>query len=246
MQEETQKKIAELLFEQREKGFERASFDREIAFYESIGAGNMEMMRFLAAPLCCEGCGTLSKDPLRNLKYHFVVLAALISRFCIRYGMTPEQAYQLSDLYIMQADECRTETEIRAIHKDMLENYTRTMQKVRNSKIYSKQIVKCIEYICEHLHHKIMLQDAAECLGISAAYLCRLFRLETGTTFNAYINQEKTKAAANLQRYSDYSDLEISHLFCFSSQSYFIKIFRKYYHMTPKEYKKRYRVPEIR
>ncbi|MDE5755097.1 MAG: AraC family transcriptional regulator, partial [Oscillospiraceae bacterium] len=72
MQEETQKKIAELLFEQREKGFERASFDREIAFYESIGAGNMEMMRFFAAPLCCEGCGTLSKDHLRNLKYHFV------------------------------------------------------------------------------------------------------------------------------------------------------------------------------
>lgn len=245
MQEETQKKIAELLFEQREKGFERASFDREIAFYESIGAGNMEMMRFFAAPLCCEGCGTLSKDHLRNLKYHFVVLAALISRFCIRYGMTPEQAYQLSDLYIMQADECRTETEIRAIHKDMLENYTRAMQKVRNSKIYSKQIVKCIEYISEHLHHKIMLQDAAEYLGISAAYLCRLFRQETGTTFNEYINQEKTKAAANLLRYSDYSDLEISHLFCFSSQSYFIKIFRKYYHMTPKEYKKRYRVPEI-
>ncbi|MDE6087348.1 MAG: AraC family transcriptional regulator [Oscillospiraceae bacterium] len=245
MHEETQRKVAELLFEQRENGFERASFDREIAFYESIGAGNLEMMRFLAAPLCCEGCGTLSKDHLRNLKYHFVVLAALIARFCIRYGMTPEQAYQLSDLYIMQADECRTEQEIRTIHKEMLENYTRTMQKVRNSKIYSKQIVRCMEYISEHLHQKIMLHDAAEFLEISDAYLSRLFRQETGTTFNEYINQEKVKAAANLLRYSHYSDLEISNLFGFSSQSYFIKIFRKHFEMTPKEYKRRYIVPEI-
>ncbi|MDE7093498.1 MAG: AraC family transcriptional regulator, partial [Oscillospiraceae bacterium] len=217
MQEETQKKIAELLFQQRENGFERASFDREIAFYESIGAGNMEMMRFFASPLCCEGCGTLSKDKLRNLKYHFVVSAALIARFCIHYGMTPELAYQLSDLYIMQVDECQKESQVHVIHKKMLEDYTRKMQRVKNNKIYSKQIVKAIEYISEHLHHKIMLHDVAEYLKISDAYLSRLFQQETGMTFSNYVNQEKITAAANLLKYSNYSDLEISNLFCFSS-----------------------------
>ena len=109
MNQETEKKVAELLFQQREEGFERASFDREIAFYESIGTGNMEMMRFFASPLFSEGCGVLSKDAIRNLKYHLVVSAALIARFCIRYGMTPEMAYQMSDLYIMKADEAQTE-----------------------------------------------------------------------------------------------------------------------------------------
>ncbi|MDE6658383.1 MAG: AraC family transcriptional regulator [Oscillospiraceae bacterium] len=245
MQEETQQKVAELLFQQRENGFERASFDREIAFYESIGAGNMEMMRFFASPLYCEGYGTLSKDKLRNLKYHFVVLAALVARFCIRYGMTPELAYQLSDVYIMQVDECQTESEIHAVHKEMLEAYTRKMQRVRNSKIYSKQIVKAIEYISEHLHSKIMLHDVAEYLKISDAYLSRLFKEEIGMLFSDYVNQEKINAAANLLRYSNYSDLEISNLFCFSSQSYFIKIFKKHFGMTPKAYKKQYQLPEL-
>lgn len=245
MQEETQKKIAELLFQQRENGFERASFDREIAFYESIGAGNLEMMHFFFAPLYCEGCGRLSKDELQNLKYHFVVLVALVARFCIRYGMTPEMAYQLSDLYIMQADECQTESQVRTVHKEMLEDYTRRMQKIRNSKIYSKQIVKAITYISEHLHSKIMLSDVSNYLNISDAYLSRVFKKETGMSFKEYVNYEKATAAANLLRYSDYSDLEISNLFCFSSQSYFIKIFRKYLGMTPKEYKKCYRVPEM-
>ncbi|MBD5142013.1 MAG: AraC family transcriptional regulator [Ruminococcus sp.] len=246
MQEETQKKIAELLFQQRENDFERASFDREIAFYESIGAGNIEMMRFFASPLCCEGCGILSKDKLRNLKYHFVVSAAMIARFCIHYGMTPELAYQLSDIYIMQADECQIESQVHAIHKKMLEDYTRKMQRVKNNKIYSKQIVKAIEYISEHLHSKITLHDVAKYLKISDAYLSRLFQQETDMTFNNYVNQEKITAAANLLRYSSYSDLEISNLFCFSSQSYFIKIFKKYFGMTPKLYKKSYQLPELK
>lgn len=245
MHENSEKKIAELLFQQREEGFERASFDREIAFYESIGTGNLEMMRFFSTPLFCEGCGILSKDALRNLKYHFVVSAALIARFCIRYGMIPETAYHMSDLYIQKADECRSEDEICSVHQEMLEGYTRKMQRVRNSKIYSKQIVKAIEYISEHLHSRILLADVAEYLEISEAYLSRLFKEEIGISFSDYVNQQKIEAAVNLLRYSDYTDSEISSLFCFSSQSYFIKVFRKHTGMTPKAYKKQYIMPVL-
>lgn len=245
MHEDSEKKIAELLFQQREEGFERASFDREIAFYESIGTGNLEMMRFFSTPLFCEGCGILSKDALRNLKYHFVVSAALIARFCIRYGMIPETAYHMSDLYIQKADECRSEDEICSVHQEMLEGYTRKMQRVRNSKIYSKQIVKAIEYISEHLHSRILLADVAEYLEISEAYLSRLFKEEIGISFSDYVNQQKIEAAVNLLRYSDYTDSEISSLFCFSSQSYFIKVFRKHTGMTPKAYKKQYIMPVL-
>ena len=63
--------------------------------------------------------------------------------------------------------------------------------------------------------------------------------------FSDYVSQQKIEAAASLLRYSDYSDSEISSLFCFSSQSYFIKVFRKYMGMTPKAYKKQYRMPEL-
>ena len=83
----------------------------------------------------------------------------------------------------------------------MLEGYTRRMQRVRNSKVYSKQIVKSIEYISEHLHNRIMLSDMAEYLQISEAYLSRLFKEETGISFSDYVNQQKVEAAANLQRY---------------------------------------------
>ena len=49
--------ITEHLFTAREEDFVHASFDQEIAFYESICSGNIELVRMLATPLCSEGYG---------------------------------------------------------------------------------------------------------------------------------------------------------------------------------------------
>ncbi len=245
MKEESEKMIAEHLFSSREESFVHSSFDREIAFYESICSGNIELVRMLATPLCSEGYGVLSTDAVRNIQYHFAISAAMIARFCIRSGMSPEDAYHLSDIYIMKADKCRAVAEVHLVHKEMLEGYTRQMRRVRNSRIYSKQIVKTLDYVSDHLHSRIMLEDAAEHLHLSAAYLSRLFKSEVGMTFIDYVNQKKIESAANLLRYSEYTTLEISNLLAFSSQSYFIKIFKKYMGMTPNGYKTAYQMPDF-
>ncbi len=233
-------------FSHREENFEYAPFDREMAFYESICLGNLEFVKMFAEPLFCEGCGTLSRDPLQNMKYHFTISAALIARFCVGSGMTPEQAYSLSDVYIVQADECKTIEDVRTTHSEMVAEYTRQMGILRNSKLYSKRIIRAVEYISEHLHNRVLIEETAESLHITPAYLSRLFKSETGMTFTDYVNKQKIEEATGLLRYSDYSDLEISNLLCFSSQSYFIKIFKKFMGTTPNEYKKKYRFSAIK
>ena len=242
---ETEKTISEHLFSKREDDFEHASFDREIAFYESICSGNMEFVKVFMKPLFCEGCGILSTDHIRNLKYHMVVLAALIARYCIKGGMTPEESYDLSDFYIMKTDKCQTEKEIRAVHIEMIEAYTNKMRYIKFRGIYSKQIVRAIDYIICHLHSRIFLVDVAEHLKISSEYLSRLFKKETGISFGEYVNRLKIDEAASLLLYTEYSDTDISNLLAFSSQSYFIKIFRKYKGITPKKYKKQYDIPDF-
>lgn len=229
----------------RTDDFERAPLDREVAFYNSICLGNIELVNTFRAPLACEGCGILSENPLRNLKYHFAISAAMIARYCINSGMPPEESYSLSDFYIMKADKCKTEAEIRRAHNEMIDCYTRNMRRVRNSGVYSKQVVRAIDYISEHLHSRILIKEASEHLKLSTAYLSRLFKSETGISFSDYICKAKVEEAANLLLFSEYSDLEISSLFCFSSQSHFIKVFKKYIGVTPKEYKKQYKVHGI-
>lgn len=230
-------------FSHREENFEYAPFDREMAFYESICLGNPEFVKMFSAPLFCKGCGTLSRDPLQNMKYHFTISTALVARFCVGSGMTPEQAYSLSDVYIMRADECKTIEDVRNTHDEMIAEYTRQMGILRNSRLYSKKILRAVEYISEHLHSRVLIEEAAESLHITPAYLSRLFKSETGMTFTDYVNKRRIEEATGLLRYSEYSDLEISNLLCFSSQSYFIKVFKKVMGITPNEYKKKYRFP---
>lgn len=245
MNYETEKKIAERLFSQHENDLEHTSYDREIAFYESICSGNIVLVKMLATPLCSEGYGIISNDPIRNLKYHFAISAALIARFCIKSGMTPKTAYQLSDYYIIKADESRSQEEIHDAHTEMIESYTLKMRSITNSKIYSKQVVRAINYISDNLYSRIFLETVADYLQLSAAYLSRLFKYETGISFSDFVNSKKIEAAANLLRFSEYSDLEISNLLCFSSQSYFIKIFKKHMNKTPKEYRKIFILPDL-
>ena len=238
--------IAERLYKNREGTHVQSSFHQEMAFYESICSGNIELVRMLATPLCSEGYGLLSSDAVRNIQYHLAISAAMIARFCIRSGMTPKEAYHLSDIYIMKSDKCSSVEEVRDVHKEMLEGYTRQMRRLRNNRTYSKQVVRTLDYISDHLHSRIMLEDAAEYLQLSAAYLSRLFKAEVGMTFIDYVNKKKIESAANLLRFSEYSTLEISNLLAFSSQSYFIKIFKKYMGTTPGGYKAACQLPDFR
>lgn len=240
MDSNSERAVAKHLFSQHEQSFEHASYDHEIAFYESICSGNMELVRVLMKPLFCEGCGILSDNHLRNLKYHLVILAAMIARYCIKGGMTPEESYSISDFFILKTDKCTTEDELRKIHIEMIEGYTNRMRQIKLSGVYSKQIVRAVSHMIGHLHSRITLEDTARKLKISPAYLSRLFKKETGMTFGDYMNKLRIEEAATLILNTEYSDTEISSMLGFSSQSYFIKVFRKYMDTTPKQYKRQH------
>ena len=122
----------------------------------------------------------------------------------------------------------------------MILDFTRRMQRIRDNRTYSKTILLAMDYVSEHLHERILIQDAAAALSISVPYLSRLFKSEIGTTFSDYVRDKKVDAAIHLLTYSTHSAAEVSSILGFSSQSYFIKIFKTQTGMTPKEYRKKY------
>ncbi len=212
-------------------------YDKEVAFYESVRTGNYEMAKFLSSPLCGEGYGILSKDPLRNIKYHLVVSVAMITRFCIEGGMPSEDAYSLSDKLINKADEAETIDEVHKIHGQMIELYCNAMYEIRLRGVYSLQVVKAIDFIKGHITDKIGINEIAAHLSISVPYLSRLFKAETGENISEYIVKRKVETSLIMLKYSNKSIADISAELNFSSQSYFTKVFRKYAGLTPKDYK---------
>lgn len=81
------------------------------------------------------------------------------------------------------------------------------------------------------------LDIAASMLYISPNYLRQMFKKVTGETFIEYLTNQRMKKAAELLRDNSLKISDITEQVGYSSQSYFTKCFKKYYNVTPTEYR---------
>lgn len=214
--------------------------ENEFTFYDAIANGNVEYFekdRQKKSFTNPEGMGKLSEDPLQNLRYHFVITTAMVTRYCVHAGMEQEKAYNLSDFYILKMDECETIDEIAELHDAMCMDFCNKMNILRNSHVLSKPIVLCIDYIYSHIHYRITIRELADYLNISESYLSKLFHKEMGLPLSQYIIDLKIEKAKNLLQYSDYSIVDIANYLSFSSQSHFIQVFQKRIGLTPHKFR---------
>lgn len=235
-----EQKLTHQAFLNREQSISHLAYERENAFFNCIRNGDVAGVQRLYEPLGTSKMGTLSEDTLRNLQYHLIITVALITRACIEGGMEMEEAYNLSDIYIRSIDQCRTEDEIRMLHRELVADYAQRMQLLKKQNRYPKAITICMDYIYDNLHTKLSLQELADAAGLSVSYLSKLFRREVGMTVTEYITRKRVQAAENMLKYSEFSCLAISDYLCFSSESHFIQVFRKHTGLTPKRYREEY------
>ena len=166
-----------------------------------------------------------------------MITTAMITRICKQNGMEMEQAFRLSDFYIQKLDGIHTVEEVQNLHDEMVVDYTVKMRRYFRDNTYSKHINASKEYIYSPIKERITIEDLADSLGVSASYLSRLFKKETGISVSAYIRRQKIEMAKNLLQYSDYPIIEIANRLSFSSQSHFIQQFREVTGMTPGKYR---------
>ncbi len=219
---------------------EHRPLTEEFLFYQAVTNGDLDAVkknckqeRFLDS----ERVGVLSKDPVTNLKYHFVITTAMVTRLCKQKGMELELAFRMSDFYIQKLDDVRTIEEVRELHDAMVLDYTEKMRRICRSDTNSRHINICKEYIYAHVKERITVEDLADVLGVSASYLSRLFKKETGDSVSIYIRRQKIEMAKNLLQYSEYSMIDIANRLSFSSQSHFIQQFKELVGMTPKKFR---------
>ena len=214
--------------------------ETEFTFYDAISSGNIEYVEDNCKKndfVNPAGMGKLSENFLQNIRYHFVVTTAMITRYCVHAGMEQEKAYGLSDFYILKMDKCQSVDEISKLHDVMCIDFCKQMNIIHNRHVLSKPIVLCIDYIYSHIHYRITIQEVAEYLNISESYLSRLFLKEMGLPLSHYILDLKIEKAKNLLQYSDYNIVDIANYLSFSSQSHFIQVFQKKVGLTPHKFR---------
>jgi len=230
------------VFQGREEEKKHPAFEGEMGLYNLIAEGKVdrieEYRKGKPKPDAKER-GVLSENPLRNAMYHFVAMTTMITRVCISHGLEQEVAYKMSDTYISRADKMSTPEQVRDCQTEMMKGFAKTMALLQKGPVHSVQIVKCMDYIGQHLHDRITMEDLAGYVNLNETYLSKLFRKETGLSISEYIRDKKIEEAKGLLRFSEKPSIEIAADLGFSSHSYFISVFKRVTGETPKDYRNR-------
>ena len=233
----TEKALRYQEFISREEGRRHHTNDEDAYQYDLVRAGDPHAAEEHVRILFSDLPGQVSKDPIRNIKYLTVASAMLVSRAAIDVGMDSERALTISDLYLQKMDEIDTMEGLRTLNYDMFLFYAKEVAALDKKKAFSKPVSLCLDYIYNHLHQQILIQDLADLCGLNASYLSTVFKAEMGLSVSEYITSKKIEAARNMLRYSDYSYADISSILAFSSQSHFIRVFKKHMGCTPRQYR---------
>ncbi|MFC3771145.1 response regulator [Paenibacillus sp. GCM10012303] len=126
-------------------------------------------------------------------------------------------------------------------HKEQI--HAMLLRIVRRAAVYvqkqrmsvSHQIVKqLLSIVEEEMDQEISLHQVADRLFVNSSYLSRLFKQETGKSFSAYVIERKMeRAKAALLDGAKIS--EAASLVGYHDGSYFTRVFRKYWGVTPGE-----------
>ncbi len=106
-----------------------------------------------------------------------------------------------------------------------------------NEGIRDDNFTKLLDYVNDTFCEDITLRDVADKFFLNYSYTCTLFKKNTGSNFLEYLTDLRMKKAADLIKKGRVNLTEIHSMVGFNDYYYFNKVFKKYYNMTPNQYK---------
>ncbi len=100
------------------------------------------------------------------------------------------------------------------------------------------KIKKAIAYVEKYYMEDITIDVVAKELGFSESHFMKFFKKNMHVTFTTYLNDYRLEKAGKLLSTTDSTIVEIMGKVGFNNLSYFNRIFKEYYQMTPREYRK--------
>lgn len=162
---------------------------------------------------------------------------AVLLKLTLAENINPNMIFSLDckEIFnVMEADNLAAlSTSLYAINDRFIECY------LPGKSLANKGLLFQIMYYIRAHYDSISLQDVAEEVGLSPAYLSNLFKKETGRSYSSYLNKVRIEESKRLLR-QQYSLADIAQRVGFSDQSYYSNVFRKYEGISPHKWRQLY------
>ena len=119
------------------------------------------------------------------------------------------------------------------LQKESLSASVELEEKKENDSLYDQML----RYIEENLEKKITLEEMAEALHANGSYLSRLYKNKRGINLFDDILRKRVEKAKEYMTTTDWKIYQISEAVGFEDTGYFSRVFKRYTHMSPKEFR---------
>lgn len=177
-----------------------------------------------------------TENRLRNEQNMMIVLSTLFRKTVEQSGVPPVYIDELSSRFAVQINEARSVKELEELSFDMLHRYCLLVQN-NSMKGYSLVVRKVVTYIDFHYAEDLSLNFFAEQNSITKTYLSGLFKKEVGMTLTDYLHSVRMRQALILIHSGSIPMSVVAASCGYNDMNYFIRVFKKNYGMTPKQYR---------
>lgn len=166
-----------------------------------------------------------------DLKEKYYYLISLFISFVQKKGWYVHEVLPNEDIYGFERKEIHSHQELMQFFEEMS---VRILQYNKKDEPQNKLIQQVVAFVENHIYDDISLKDAAETIYVNPSYLSRLFSREMGMAFSHYVMERKMLLAKALLQNGEKISV-VSHKLAYKDVSYFTKVFRRYWKITPRE-----------
>lgn len=205
---------------------------------DAVSKGKLNLITAAASSVFNNGTEPRLADSLRNRKNYLIILKTLLRKAAEYGGVHPLHIHRLSSLHAQQIEKIRTIKESLKLQENMIREYCLLVKNHSLSK-YSYYVGKAITLIHYDLTADLTLHSISEQLNVNSSYLSKLFHKECGCTLTEYVNLRRIEQAAIMLKTDGKRIQDIAGECGFQDTTYFIRVFKKHYGITPTAYRER-------
>lgn len=230
--------LEQYILENAEKDIPHVPYELESRVLHAFTTSDKKEFDILFQQMSAYSGGEFAASSLKFREYSIISLVTILTRAAIQSGVSPHDAYSLSDILLFKTSQCHNENAYTKIYQETLESFFALIKRQKSFLEEPVYVKKCKLYINHHLNQELSPDILAEHLGISKNYLLSLFSNNEEMSLMQYIHHARIEAAANMLKYSNYDIIDIAAYFHFRTQSHFGVVFKKYMGISPAAFRK--------
>jgi YesN/AraC family two-component response regulator len=233
------KKFLKTRMENQQNLFAHPSYALEQQLMHCVTRGEEEEAKLILDQINLLDRAKLAEEQIRSLKNSLICTCVLFTRAIIKGGVLPEDAFNLSDVYIQHIESTHTKTELVALEYDMLLSFIERL-KTEKRPAYNYVVNRAITFVHEEILKDLSLEKIAGHVNVHPSYLSKMFKESVGVPLTEFINRKRIEESKYFLLHSKLHISNIAQLFKFCNQSYYTSLFKNYTAMTPKQYRDRH------